>query len=56
MDLLPTVLLGLRTRLKEDLRCSPAELVCGAPLRVSGEFLENLDPTEDTETFINYVT
>ena len=47
LDLLPTVLLGLRTCLKEDLKCSPAELVYGAPLRVPGEFLENLDPTED---------
>lgn len=52
LDILPTVLLGLRTCLKEDLKCSPAELVYGAPLRVPGEFLENLDPTEDTETFV----
>ncbi|XP_018341346.1 PREDICTED: uncharacterized protein LOC108747944 [Trachymyrmex septentrionalis] len=46
------VLLGLHTCLKEDLKCSPAELVYGAPLRVPGEFLENRDPTEDTETFV----
>ncbi|XP_018361220.1 PREDICTED: uncharacterized protein LOC108759969, partial [Trachymyrmex cornetzi] len=52
LDLLPTVLLGLRTSLKEDLKCSPAELVYGVPLRIPGEFLENLDPTEDSETFI----
>ncbi|XP_018342254.1 PREDICTED: uncharacterized protein LOC108748527 [Trachymyrmex septentrionalis] len=52
LDLLPTVLLGLRTCLKEDLKCSPAELVYGALLRVPREFLENLDPTENTETFV----
>ncbi|KYN06579.1 Pro-Pol polyprotein [Cyphomyrmex costatus] len=52
LDLLPIVLLGLRTCLKEDLKCSPAELIYGAPLRVPGEFLENRDPTEDTKTFI----
>ncbi|XP_018346177.1 PREDICTED: uncharacterized protein LOC108750860 [Trachymyrmex septentrionalis] len=52
LDLLPTVLLRLLTCLKEDLKCFPAELVYGAPLRVPGEFLENLDPTEDTETFV----
>jgi len=51
LDLLPTLLLGLRTCLK-DLKCSSAELVYGTPLRVPGEFLENRDPTEDTETFI----
>ncbi|KYN41477.1 hypothetical protein ALC56_04118, partial [Trachymyrmex septentrionalis] len=51
LDLLPTVLLSLRTCLKEDLKCSPAELVHGAPLRVPREFLENLDPT-DTKTFV----
>ena len=42
----------MRTCLKEDLKCSPAELVYDTPLRVPGEFLENRDPTEDTETFI----
>lgn len=38
---LPTVLLGLRTAWKEDLRCSPAHLVYGEPLRVPGEFFAN---------------
>jgi len=52
LDLLPTVLLGLRTCLKEDLKRSPAELIYGAPLRVPGEFLENRDPKEDSETFV----
>jgi len=52
LDNLPMVLLGLRTCLKEDLKCSSAEIVYGAPLRVPGEFVENYQPTEDTETFI----
>ncbi|KMQ91754.1 gag-pol protein [Lasius niger] len=41
---LKTALLGLRIALKEDLKCSPAELVYGTILRIPGEFIfENLD-------------
>lgn len=36
--LLPTVLLDLRTTIKENLNCSPAELVFGALLRLPGEY------------------
>mgnify|MGYP004574948059 CR=1 FL=1 len=36
---LPLVLLGLRSTIKEDLHCSPAEMVYGTPLRLPGEFL-----------------
>ncbi len=32
------VLLGVRSALKEDLGCTAAELVYGAPLRLPGEF------------------
>ena len=35
MDELPWVLLGIRTAPKEDIGCSSAELVYGAPLRIS---------------------
>ena len=35
---LSTVLLGLRTVLKEDLRCSTAELLYGEQLKLPGEF------------------
>jgi len=52
LDNLPMVLLGLRTCLKEDLKCSSAEIVYGAPLRVPGEFVENYEQTKDMETFI----
>lgn len=36
---LPLVLLGIRSALKEDLKCSVAELVYGEPLRLPGELL-----------------
>ena len=42
-DSLPMALLGIRTALKDDLRCSAAELVYGTTLRLPGEFF---DPTE----------
>ena len=41
-----------RTCLQCQRKCSPEELVYGVPLRLLGEFLENLDPTENTETFV----
>lgn len=39
---LPIVLLGIRSAVKEDLQCSPAELVYGQGLKLPGEiFVEN---------------
>ena len=38
---LPWVLLGIRTTPTEDLGCSSAEMVYGAPLTVPGDFLPN---------------
>lgn len=38
---LPWVLLGIRTTPKEDLGCSSAEMVFGAPLTVPGDFIPN---------------
>ena len=38
-DLLPLVLLGIRSALKEDLHCTSAELVYGQPLRLPGELV-----------------
>ena len=38
---LPWVLLGIRTAPKEDLGCSSAEMVYGAPLTVPGDFIPN---------------
>ena len=37
-DLLPSVLLGLRTAFKEDLQASPAEMLYGMSLQIPGEF------------------
>ena len=37
-DSLPMALLGIRTTLKQDCRCTPAELVYGTTLRIPGEF------------------
>ena len=44
-DVLPMVLLGIRTALKDDLHCSAAELVYGTMLRLPGEFF--VEPTVD---------
>lgn len=40
---LPLVLLGLRTAFKEDIGCSAAQLVYGAPLRLPGELITPAD-------------
>ena len=37
-EVLPLVLLGIRSTKKEDLKVSSAELVYGSPLRIPGEF------------------
>ena len=38
---LPMAMLGIRTTLKQDLNCTPAELVYGTTLRIPGEFVTN---------------
>lgn len=48
---LPLVLLGIRTTVRDDLKCTPAEMVYGETLRVPGELLvpsysENPDPLD----------
>lgn len=39
-DVLPVILLGMRTAWKEDMQCSVAEMVYGEPLRIPGEFFQ----------------
>ncbi|CAK9813882.1 Gag-Pol polyprotein [Anthophora plagiata] len=39
LEVLPTVLLGLRTSFKEDLGATAAEMLYGETLRLPGEFL-----------------
>lgn len=40
MEVLPFVLLGIRSAYKDDLKTSAAELVYGEPLRLPGEFFD----------------
>lgn len=51
-QVLPTVLLGLRTCYKEDLKASPAEFMYGTTLRIPGEFFTHEDPPEDPQYFL----
>jgi hypothetical protein len=51
-EVLPLVLLGIRTSFKEDLQASVAELVYGEPLRVPGEFLTASTTTVEHEHLI----
>ena len=44
MEHLPFTLLGLRTTWREELGCSPAELVYGSTLRIPGEFIDPPHP------------
>ena len=52
IDKLPWVLLGIRTVPKEDLECSSAEMVYGAPLTVPGDFLPRGQDTDDVAQFL----
>ena len=52
VDLLPLVLLGLRTAPKEDLNCSSAELVYGTTLRLPGEFFDQQTKYIDQSDYI----
>ena len=40
MNELPLVMLGIRTAWREDVECSPADLVYGTTLHIPGEFFE----------------
>ncbi|XP_029670938.1 uncharacterized protein LOC115240109, partial [Formica exsecta] len=52
LDIVPTVLLGLRTAYKEDIKASPAEMLFGTTLRIPGDFFIEQDPTADPEIFL----
>ena len=52
LDELPWVLLGIRTAPKEDLGCSSAELVYGAPLTVPGDFVPRGQETQEATRFL----
>ncbi|XP_043279562.1 uncharacterized protein [Venturia canescens] len=51
VETLPTVLLGLRTSVKEDIKMSAAELVYGTTLRLPGEFLVDYEGNDDHQIY-----
>ena len=52
VDMLPMVLLGIRTSLKQDLKGSTAELVYGTKLRLPGNFFQNTNMQLDPATYV----
>lgn len=49
---LPLVLLGIRTTIKEDLNCSPAELVYGQTLKIPGDMIIPSEIDHSTTNFL----
>jgi transposase InsO family protein len=52
-DHLPIVMLGIRTTVKEDLQCTPADLVYGNTLRLPGEFVDASENSSPTSTYVS---
>lgn len=53
-EVLPLVLLGIRTTLKEDIQCTAAELVYGTTLRIPGDFIQpSTDQVEDPASYVS---
>lgn len=52
VDILPTVLLGLRSAFKEDLKASPADFLYGGQLRLPNEFYEDNSQQSDSAEFL----
>ncbi|XP_018323620.1 uncharacterized protein K02A2.6-like [Agrilus planipennis] len=53
-EILPAVMLGIRTAWKDDLKSSAAEMVYGEPIRIPGEFFAPTNPVCN-DAPINYV-
>ena len=51
-EVLPTVLLGLRTIFREDLKCTAADLVYGQTIRLPGEFFTPVSADFNSTEFI----
>ncbi|XP_039967487.1 uncharacterized protein LOC120779357 [Bactrocera tryoni] len=51
-DMLPSVLLGLQTAYKPDLKASPAEMLFGTALRIPGDFFVTTSTPADPQTFV----
>ncbi|GFY16606.1 RT_RNaseH domain-containing protein [Trichonephila clavipes] len=54
-EVLPIILLGLRASLKEDILCTPAELVLGTTIRLPGEMFDSSKPDDDVVNFVSKV-
>ncbi|GFU84160.1 transposon Tf2-9 polyprotein [Trichonephila clavipes] len=52
-EVLPIILLGLRASLKEDILCTPAELVFGTTIRLPGEMFDSSKPDDDVVRFVS---
>ncbi|GFU02221.1 hypothetical protein TNCV_2465991 [Trichonephila clavipes] len=52
-EVLPIILLGLRASLKEDILCTPAELVFGTTIRLPGEMFVSSKPDDDVLNFVS---
>ncbi|GFV31629.1 transposon Tf2-8 polyprotein [Trichonephila clavipes] len=52
-EVLPIILLGLRASLKEDILCTPAELVFGTTIRLPGEMFDSSKPDDDVLNFVS---
>ncbi|GFU89677.1 hypothetical protein TNCV_2265671 [Trichonephila clavipes] len=50
-EVLPIILLGLRASLKEDILCTPAELVFGTTIRLPGEMFDSSKPDDYVVNF-----
>ncbi|XP_025158061.1 uncharacterized protein LOC112589349 [Harpegnathos saltator] len=53
MDLLPAVILGLRTCFKQDLQASAAEMLYGTALRIPGEFFVTQNQPACPQVFLS---
>ncbi|GFX64722.1 transposon Tf2-11 polyprotein [Trichonephila clavipes] len=52
-EVLPIILLGLRASLKEDIVCTPAELVFGTTIRLPGEMFDSSKSDDDVVNFVS---
>ncbi|GFW84199.1 integrase catalytic domain-containing protein [Trichonephila clavipes] len=52
-EVLPIILLGLRASLKEDILCTPDELVLGTTIRLPGEMFDSSKPDDDVVNFVS---
>lgn len=51
---LPMILLGIRTTLKQDLKCTTAEMVYGTTLRLPGEFFTHSNSNTDLNPLLTH--